>query len=71
MQPDYTGLIRNTAHSQYSHKKTKVICKVQGWAWRQSAFIWADEKGMIRPIDLSASRAMGDTELIVPVFVAG
>lgn len=29
------------------------------------------KKGMIRPIDLSASPATGDTEPIVPVFVAG
>lgn len=75
MQPDYTSPICNTAHSQCSHEKKKrafkVMRKVQGWVSRQSAFIWADEKGMIRPIDLSAAPAMGDTEPIVPVFVAG
>lgn len=75
MQPDYTSPICNTAHKQSSHKEKKkkafkVFRKVQSWVWRQSAFIWADEKGMIRPIDLSASPAMGDTEPIAPVFVA-
>lgn len=71
MQPDYTGPIRNTAHSKCSYKKPL------RWYARSKAELGdkvlsfeADEKGMIRTIDLSASPAMGDTEPIVPVFVA-